>query len=117
MKNLIVKYLLVAIFLITPYAAHAEERLVDLWPNQRAKHLVKSQENAARYEARAQDYVAHNYATGGEVPIEPADDFMVESQPEIDPVPVDVNQISNIVGKVEGTVIEDPSNASTPSVQ
>jgi hypothetical protein len=111
MKTLIVKYFLVAIFLLTPFAVQAEDRLLELWPNQRAKHIIKSQEDAARYEARAHDYVAHTYATGGEVPIEPADDFMADGQPEIDPVPVDVNQISQIVEKTEGSVIEDPSKS------
>lgn len=111
MKILIIKYFLVAFLFMTPFSAKAEDRLLNLWPNQRANYVVKSQENAAKYEARGKDYVEHTLTTGGEVPIEPADDFMNEGQPEIDPVPVDIHQVSKMVEKTEGAVIEDPSKS------
>ena len=97
-----------------PFAAKAEEQLMELWPKQRATYSIKSEENAAKYEARGRDYAAHTYATGGEEPSVPADDFMHETEPEIVPIPVNVEQVSNIVGKQADAVIEDPSKSVPP---
>jgi hypothetical protein len=110
MKFLFFKYVIFSLAcfsVLLPFAAKAEEQLMELWPNQRAKYVVTSEENAAKFEARGRDYVAYLYATGGEEPIAPADDFMYETEPEIDPVAVDVNQVSDIVGKYTGSIIED----------
>jgi hypothetical protein len=114
MKITLLRCLALCLGLLAPLTAHAEEKLMELWPNQRAKHFVQSQDAAARYEARGQNYVDHLYTTGGESPIEPAADYMADGQPEIDPVPVDVNQVSQIVGTTEGTTIEDPSKTPAP---
>lgn len=110
MKFLSFKYVIFSLAcfsVLLPFAAKAEEQLMELWPNQRAKYVVTSEENAAKYDSRGRDYTAHLYATGGEEPIIPAGDFMYETEPEIDPVAVDVNQVSDIVGKYTGSIIED----------
>lgn len=119
MKILSLKYVVfsLACFSVSlPFAAKAEEQLMDLWPNQRAKYVIKSEENAAKFESRGRDYTAHLYATGGEEPIAPAGDFMYETEPEIDPVAVDVNQVSDIVGEQAGAVIEDPAASTATTV-
>lgn len=112
MKIISLKYAIFSFAILSvslPLAAKAEEQLMELWPNQRAKYVVKSEENAAKYESRGRDYVAHLYATGGEEPSQAADDFMIETAPEFEPVAVDVNQVSDIVGEQAGAVIEDPA--------
>lgn len=118
MKKIALKYLICSVAVMSvsvPFAAKAEEQLMELWPNQRAKYVIKSEENAAKYESRGRDYVAHTYATGGEEPSPPPDDFMHETAPEIDPVSVDVNQVSNIVGKYTGSIIEEPVKPDAPT--
>ena len=118
MKYISIKYLLcsVAVMCVSiPFAAKAEEQLMELWPNQRAKYVIKSEENAAKYESRGRDYVAHTYSTGGEEPSQPASDFMHETEPDIEPKPIDVNQVSDIVGKYTGSIIEEPAKPEKPS--
>ncbi len=93
----------------------AEEQLMNLWPNQRAKHLSASEDAAAKYKARGQAYVDHMYATGGEEPIAPDTEFVVDSASDVDPVRLNIKQVSDIV-KDEALKTAD-KNASPPASQ
>lgn len=75
----------------------ADDQLMILYPNQREKHQLKMDENAANYEARGQAYVDHLYATGGEESMPLPDGFMDESLESSDVIPVDVNEVADIV--------------------
>lgn len=86
-------------------AAQAEEKLMVLWPKQRAAHQVTMDDQAAAYKARGQAYVDHLYATGGEEQMPVADDLSMGG--EIEPVPINVGQVADMVKATE---------AKTPSI-
>lgn len=96
----------VAIALGLSSAAQAEEKLMVLWPKQRAAHQIVINDHAAAYKARGQAYTDHLYETGGETPMEAADDLSLGG--EIDPVPINVGQVADIVKDTQ---------AATPSAQ
>jgi hypothetical protein len=87
-------------------AAFAEEKLMVLWPKQRAAHQITMDDQAAAYHARGQAYVDHLYDTAGEEPMPPADDFM--GQGEIQPVPINVGRVAEMVKGAD-------ANAKVPS--
>lgn len=78
-----------------PHAAKAEEKLMVLWPKQRAAHQIVMDDHAAAYKVRGQAYVDHLYATGGEEEMPAADDLGLGG--EIEPVPINVGQVAAIV--------------------
>lgn len=96
------KWVLLAVLLAGFVGANApvvqaDDQLMILYPNQRAKHQFKMDENAANYEARGQAYVDHLYATGGEETMPAPDGFMDESLDVEDTVPVNVDEVADIV--------------------
>ena len=94
-------------------AARAEEKLMVLWPKQRAAHSETMADHAAAYEARGKAYTDHLYDTGGEEPSEPDADFSMGQ--DIQPVPINVGQVAEMVKGAEGTT-PAPANqtAATP---
>ena len=97
-------------------AAQAEEQYMNLWPKQRAGHDSVMADHTASYEARGKAYTEHLYATGGEVPMEPDVEF---SGGEIQPVPINIGQVAEMVKSTgDVTVTQQPSpstqTAATP---
>lgn len=96
-------------------SARAEERLMVLWPKQRASHQATMDEQSAAYKARGQAYVDHLYATGGEEPMEAADDLSLTG--EIEPVPINVGQVADMVKATEArskVAASDTQTAAPP---
>jgi hypothetical protein len=91
------KFLCLAVIsvLAAGHVAQADDKLMNLYPTSRAKYVEKSEYNAAKYKTRGQQYVDHQYDTGGETPM--PEDQDVELESEDDTVPVDVNAVANIV--------------------
>jgi rhamnose utilization protein RhaD (predicted bifunctional aldolase and dehydrogenase) len=95
-------------------AAKAEEKLMILWPKQRAAHQIVMDDHTAAYKARGQAYVDHLYDTGGEEPMPAADDLSMGG--EIEPVPINVGQVAEMVKATEAKskVAPDAQTAATP---
>ena len=96
-------------------AAQAQERLMVLWPKQRAAHQVVIDDRTAAYKARGQAYVDHLYATGGEEPMPAGDDLSMTG--DIQPVPINVGQVADLVKDTEArSKLPSPSaqTAATP---
>lgn len=92
--------------------AKAEEKLMVLWPKQRAAHQATIEDHAAAYKARGQAYVDHLYDTGGEEEMPPADDLTLGG--EIDPVPINVGQVADIVKDTQASTSPAAQTAATP---
>lgn len=93
---------------LSSVAFAAEEKLMVLWPKQRAAHQNTMDDNAAAYKARGQAYVDHLYETGGETPM--GDDM---SQTEIEPVPINVGQVADMVKEADAPS-PDVQTGATP---
>ena len=97
LKAMTILGLLMMVSLVIVSTTVQAEEYMDLWPNQRAKHQVTMDEQAATYKSRGNDYVNHIYASGGEYPIEAPADF--QSEVGLDLYPVDVKQVADIVNE------------------
>lgn len=87
--------------------AKAEEQLMVLWPKQRAGHQVTMDEQSAAYKARGHAYVDHMYTTGGETPMPYGDELSMTG--EIEPVPINVGQVADLVKGTEARSQPTPS--------
>lgn len=96
--SLFVILLLLFLVGIAP-ATHAEEQLMNLWPNQRAAHNAEMEADAAQYQVRRQEYTDHLYTTGGEKPMDELDGLhdIMSDYPSIEPIPVDVGEVADII--------------------
>ena len=89
---------------VAPSAAQAEEQLLVLWPKQRAAHQEQMDDNAVKYLARGQSYIDHLYATGGEEEMPAPEGFMDEPLEVSDTVPVNVNEVADIIKENDPTL-------------
>lgn len=113
MLNKFVSLMVMVLVLGASVSAQAEEKLMVLWPKQRAAHQVKMDDQAAGYKARGQAYIEHLYATGGEEPMPAPDDLALGG--EIQPVPINVGQVADIVKSTPAATTNPASQtAATP---
>ncbi|HPQ50192.1 MAG: hypothetical protein KDJ26_03520 [Alphaproteobacteria bacterium] len=83
----------------------AEEQLMNLWSNQRLIHNREMDMKSEAYRSRGQDYVDNLYATGGEILISDPEwlhPINLDEYPMIEPVPVDVNEVADIIKAQDG---------------
>ncbi|HOO51501.1 MAG TPA: hypothetical protein PLK94_09480 [Alphaproteobacteria bacterium] len=99
-KILAVALAFVVVGVSAPVApAFAEEKLMELWTNQRAIHSMEMKLSEQKYKRRGQAYVDQLYASHGEVPLGDDTDMHndLDLLPVVNPKPVNVSDVAQII--------------------